>query len=377
MGYGQKLKKINRIAIYLILLIVLCSIYLLQQREELIAYTLKQSKYPISCDATQPDWLIKLVSLLKSQGYIGVQISYTHQQGTLNCSIGWASLWPLRDLQNNDQFKYASLSKIFTAALVLDLVEKKQLNLDDQLFTTLDLPLVQHSQMMDIQITHLLQHRAGFDRRVSGDLVFEKPNLCPQNLQHLAHYQLDFLPNTQFAYSNFGYCLLGEVIAKKYQTPLKDIYQQQLFQPAKAKISHIADHQGTVEYFDFFKMTSDSLNYPHFTAYGGFVGTAQDFSKVLDFIQQQNYFEAALKFKPNSCRLDQWTGCHSLMMYQYQSLPSQRVYWRDGSLPGLTALTMLFEDGRSIVFLANYRGEDVNEGQRQLRSTIYGLLGDD
>ncbi len=361
-------------------MIVLSSLiifYVFQQRQTVLNFALKHTQYPIQCDATQPNWLEALLPLLKTQGYVGIQLSYADHKNTVNCSVGWASLWPLRSLQNSDQLKYASLSKVFTSALILDLIEKNQLSLDDRLFTTLELPPPSDQEMMDISIKHLLQHRAGFDRNISGDLVFEQPSLCPKNLNHLTKYHLDFSPNTQFSYSNFGYCLLGEVVAKKYFVPLKDIYKEQLFQPNKVEISHISENQGTVQYFENFKINLLAFNYAYFTAYGGFVGTAQDFSKILHFIKRQNYFKKVLNFRPSSCHLDQWTGCHGLMMYEYQKLPQQRVYWRDGSLPGVTALTMLFADGRSIVLLANSRTQDSQQHQVELRSALYALVAND
>jgi len=88
-------------------------------------------------------------------------------------------------------FRIASVTKMFTAALVLKLVDEGKLSLDDRVSAYVpDAPNAQ-----DITIRQLLNHTAG---------VPEGRGAKP----------LDFPPGTAWRYSNAGYILLGRVIQR-------------------------------------------------------------------------------------------------------------------------------------------------------------------
>ncbi len=77
----------------------------------------------------------------------------------------------------------------------------------------------------DITIRHLLQHRGGWDRDKSFDAMFRSvdfakalgvdPPAGPDTIiRVMLGKPLDFDPGHRYAYSNYGYCLLGRVIEK-------------------------------------------------------------------------------------------------------------------------------------------------------------------
>src|SRR5690606_13106006 len=67
-----------------------------------------------------------------------------------------------------------------------------------------------------ITIDQLLRHRAGFDRLRSEDPVTKHHHRswCPYDMSELSRLRLDFEPGTRYAYSNLGYCLLGQVVER-------------------------------------------------------------------------------------------------------------------------------------------------------------------
>jgi CubicO group peptidase (beta-lactamase class C family) len=128
-------------------------------------------------------------------------------------------------------FRIASVSKPLTAVAVLHLVEKGKLMLDDRPFVTLGLrPLFEKKgkedpRLKDVTVLKLLQHTDGFDRDVSFDPMFrsvqiarafgaEPPATQTQIIRYVMGRPLDFAPGERYAYSNFGYCVLGRVIEK-------------------------------------------------------------------------------------------------------------------------------------------------------------------
>ena len=76
-----------------------------------------------------------------------------------------------------------------------------------------------------ITVRQLLFHTAGFDRNASFDPMFRSDEIAKATkttppagpmaiLRYMLAQPLDFEPGARFAYSNFGYCLLGRAIEK-------------------------------------------------------------------------------------------------------------------------------------------------------------------
>ncbi len=155
---------------------------------------------------------------------------------------GWADLETKDRVEPGSLFRIASLSKPITAVTVLRLVEEGRLSLASRALDVLEesplpghagpangnlaaLPAPADPRFRDITILHLLQHTAGFDRDRSFDPMFRSVEIAralevepPARPEHVIRYmlgqRLDFAPGDRFAYSNFGYCLLGRVIEK-------------------------------------------------------------------------------------------------------------------------------------------------------------------
>jgi N-acyl-D-amino-acid deacylase len=104
-----------------------------------------------------------------------------------------------------------------------------KLKLDDHAFDLLKLapPAMAEvdPRLHKVTIRELLQHTAGFDRDKSFDPMFRPIIIAkalgtppPADPEHIVRYmlghKLDFDPGARYAYSNFGYCVLGRVIEK-------------------------------------------------------------------------------------------------------------------------------------------------------------------
>jgi N-acyl-D-amino-acid deacylase len=143
---------------------------------------------------------------------------------------GWANLATREAVKPDTAFGIASLSKCLTAAAVLKLIEQGKLKLDDKPFKILHhikpLPGARPDpRLQDITIHHLLLHAGGWDAQKSGDPVnwttemqVRRGDRTPVPVEYLISFTmgvpLDFAPGTDLKYSNFGYIVLGEVIAK-------------------------------------------------------------------------------------------------------------------------------------------------------------------
>lgn len=124
-------------------------------------------------------------------------------------------------------FRIGSVTKQFTAALVMKLVERKTLALDDDLSKWVpEFPL----QGKHVTLRQLLQHTSGIPSYTDIGAAWEAK--WPLELTHeellalVKDKPFDFEPGTQWAYDNTGYYLLGMVLekasGKKYEDLLRD-----------------------------------------------------------------------------------------------------------------------------------------------------------
>lgn len=139
------------------------------------------------------------------------------------------------------KFQIASMTKSFTAMLIMQLVAENKLELHQPISNYLkDFPKINGDQ---VTIHHLLTHSAGFDRNVDD----KKHNKPADMVRQFSSEPLQFAPGTRFAYSNNGYTLLGyilETVTKKtYETLLKE----RIFDPLKMENSGFHKHRPIIK----------------------------------------------------------------------------------------------------------------------------------
>jgi CubicO group peptidase (beta-lactamase class C family) len=185
-------------------------------------------------------------------------------------------------------FRIASISKPFTATAVLHLIEKGRLKLDDKVFDILNLePHLEPGAKVDprlhrIEVQHCLRHTAGWDRDKSFDpmgagaaeevaraLKVPLPIIPRQIIRHMMGKPLDFTPGTAYAYSNFGYCVLGRVIQAVAKKPYEEYVTNQILKPlgiTKMRLGKdlLRDRApNEVKYYDGKKRTGRAISGPN------------------------------------------------------------------------------------------------------------------
>ncbi len=110
-------------------------------------------------------------------------------------------------------FRLASLTKQFTAAAILALVEDGKLHLDDRLGDLLtDVP----DYARDVRVRHLLSHTSGvpdYEPILGSD---DGPQVTDRDVLALLHRvsRLCFAPGTSWRYSNSAYALLALIVER-------------------------------------------------------------------------------------------------------------------------------------------------------------------
>ncbi|WP_181305582.1 serine hydrolase [Rufibacter sp. XAAS-G3-1] len=153
-----------------------------------------------------------------------------HGKVVVNRAYGSADLEREVPLNPNSVFDIGSVRKQFIAAAVLLLVEEKRLSLSEDIRKYL-LELPNYGQK--ITLDHLLTHTSGL-RDWTGLLPLANGN--PDALTLILRQRgLNFAPGEEWSYSNSGYVLLVEIVARTSGMPFAEFARQRLFEPLGMK----------------------------------------------------------------------------------------------------------------------------------------------
>jgi CubicO group peptidase (beta-lactamase class C family) len=131
---------------------------------------------------------------------------------------GFGQADPGRGLQNGPQVQYriASITKSFTATMIMKLVDQGKIALTDPI--TKYLPAYRHDTGDRVTIHHLLTHSSGIPDFVPQkrwrDHATEPAPSLDQVIETWCSDTLSFAPGSKYAYSTAGYVLLGAIIQK-------------------------------------------------------------------------------------------------------------------------------------------------------------------
>jgi CubicO group peptidase (beta-lactamase class C family) len=134
-----------------------------------------------------------------------------------------------------------SISKLFTAIAVMQLVEQGKLDLDRDVNDYLDFYIPTPNGGVPVTLRRLMTHRAGFEEHVKG--LFSADRVP----EPLGHWLARSLPRRLFpagdvsAYSNYGMALAGYIVERAAGKPYADYVADRILQPLG--MAHATFHQ--------------------------------------------------------------------------------------------------------------------------------------
>jgi CubicO group peptidase (beta-lactamase class C family) len=137
--------------------------------------------------------------------------------------------------QTDTKFRLGSISKQFTAFLIVKLAEEGKIKLDVPITTYLpDYPKASGDK---VTIHHLLTHTSGIPNYTSLPNFFKDKSRNPYTPQEFVKtfwdLPLEFTPGEKFNYSNSGYFLLGYIIEKVSGKSYEQYLQENILTPLK------------------------------------------------------------------------------------------------------------------------------------------------
>jgi CubicO group peptidase (beta-lactamase class C family) len=147
--------------------------------------------------------------------------------------------------QPNTKHRLGSITKQFTAMLILQLVAEGKLDLQAPITNYLtDYPKASGDI---ITSHHLLTHTSGIPNYTSFPTFMEDNSRNPYTpeefVKMFADKELDFTPGEKFSYSNSGYFLLGVLIEKLSGKSYEQMLQDKIFIPLNMKDSGYDNHE--------------------------------------------------------------------------------------------------------------------------------------
>ena len=187
--------------------------------------------------AQAPTWLAKVDEIVAARvakpDAVGFSVAIA-QKGKVLLAKGYGLAEAEFEVPADAQtmFRIGSITKQFTAARILRLVEQEKLSLDDDLSEFVpDFPL----QGKKVTIHQLLNHSSGI--KSYTDLGEPWAKVRPLELSHaellalVAEEPFDFEPGTNWHYNNTGYYLLGMVLEKAHGKSYGQVVLDELCTP--------------------------------------------------------------------------------------------------------------------------------------------------
>lgn len=150
-------------------------------------------------------------------------------------------------IEPNTKFRLGSITKQFTAALILQLQEEGKIDLQGKLSDYL--PYYRKDIGDKVTIHQLLNHTSGIPSYTGLPRFFEDISRNPYGVEEFVKKycsgDLEFEPGSKFSYNNSGYFLLGAIVEQITGKKYEEVLQEKIFGPLGMKDSGF-DHHATI-----------------------------------------------------------------------------------------------------------------------------------
>lgn len=228
---------------------------------------------------------------------VGVSVGIVHGDELVwSKGFGYADLDSQRPVDDRTMFKVASITKTFTAAAIFRLRDAGKLNIDDPVIDHIDefgavRPMKGNPK--SITLRHLLCHHSGLSGDAAGNhwATLDFPT-TEAILSTMSQVGILIEPETTRKYSNLGFALLGEIVARRSGRPYEDYVTEEIvqplgmesstFKPSDAQFGQVAIGYGSRKYEDRPDVAPDYKDNGYAPA-GGLYSTVPDLAKWLSF----------------------------------------------------------------------------------------------
>lgn len=276
-------------------------------------------------------------------------------------------------ITSNTEYEIGSVTKVFTGIMFAEGIEAGTVKLDDPIQNYL--PDGIQAPMFDgipVTLRDLATHRSGLPRDVESD--------DPNDLYiYLNGLKLDYAPGSEYAYSNFGYEILGNILALQARKDFGSLEFDSLSKPlglTDTTVSLSADQQSRLASgYQFDGTPADYFPQSGAMSPAGYLhSTLNDMARFLVANMQPDATSLgpSLKLAQTSAAQGRNPGTGAGLGWDIVRPDDQSArVWKDGATDGFSSYISFARDGNSgFVLLTN--GQYIDN----LASVIIQLLGE-
>jgi CubicO group peptidase (beta-lactamase class C family) len=355
----------------------------------------------------------KVASFMKRWSIKGASVAVMNDNRLIYAKgYGHANLAKEEVMENYHLLRIASASKLITAIGIMKMVEIGQLSLDEKVFGSKGI-LTEYTEMKDqkhqeITVADLLNHRGGWSWR-DGDFMFQpgkikrimklegSPSAHDIITFVLQNRRLRYKPGTQYAYSNFGYMLLGEIIERKTANTYERYIQTEILEPNGIKGMRLAGNYTwdrrpfEVHYYDYpsayqypsFDGNYEAISKPYggndlktLGAAGGWIANASQLVKLASLIDPKSKYQKILSDE-SICLM---TADDAYMSAYGWKGTRGEDWWRTGTLSGTSCFMYRKANGYTYAVILNssvWMGHRFNKYIQHLMDGAIHLIDDE
>lgn len=298
-----------------------------------------------------------------------------HQQGYGNANFEW-------HIKNtpDTKFRIASITKQFTAMLVMLAVQENKLQLDKPIIHYMpDYPKKTGNQ---VTAHYLLTHTAGIPDISTVDNYFDQISYLshtPLELIELFwHKELEFKPGTQFSYSNAGYMILGALLEQIYGQSFETLLSERIFQPLAMNSSGY-DHSSEVltSRASGYLLSGNKVinaDYKHMSvpyAAGAIYSTVGDMYRWDQALYNYTLLSKKLTQQMFTPLKANYAYGWEVEKMQYEDEKEYQLLTHSGAINGFSTVIRRYTNDKQLIVLLDNRSGQVNEN---IASNIFNIL---
>lgn len=254
----------------------------------------------------------------------------------------------------NTEYRLGSITKMFTATLIFQLIEKKKLNLTDKLSDYF--PAVPNANR--ITISNLLYHRSGladFTKNTDFDNWSDKPQTQTQLVDRIIKQKPDFEPNAMADYNNSNYLLLGYIIEKICKKPYKEVLNERIINKLSLSKTYYGENAPdpkkeaiSYKYMNNQWHRDKAVWLDNFSGCGAIISTPADMLKFMEAL-----FTGKLISKSSLSQMQTFVDDYGMGMFGFD-FDTHKGFGHNGKTEGFaSSLTYYPADGLAIAYCTN------------------------
>jgi len=321
-------------------------------------------------DKSKMDDLFALID--KHEQGMGSISLYKDGREVYSNSIGVLDLTSQESVNSETAYRIGSISKTFTACIIMKLIEDKQLKLTTPLSRYF--PKVKNS--FQINIEHLLRHRSGIYNFTNTDeylTYMEKPLSRDELLIKVKEFGSSFDPDEESGYSNSNYVLLTMIAEKVTKKSYSELVEEIITKPLGLNNTYVGSRITTEknEAKSFKKIkkweneTETDMSIP--LGAGAIVSSPSDVNTFLHSLLNDKIVSQASREKMMKIKDDYGIGLVQIPFYD------KKAFGHNGGIDGFQSMAYHFpKEGVTVTYLSNGVVYPINDIMIDVLSNYFG-----